>query len=89
MKSMQIEFDEMVANVSPDISQQVDWGFAISDRIYELMIQHGLSKAEFAKAIGTSPYAVAMWISGQYNFSLRTLARISTFFGEPLISVNK
>ncbi len=60
---------------------------AVSNRIYDLMTEKGLSKAEFARAIGKRPCEITKWLSGQHNFTLKTLALLSSFFGVPLIQV--
>ncbi len=60
---------------------------AVSNRIYEPMQEKGLSKAEFARSIGKRPCEVTKWLSGQHNFTLATLAMLSPFLGQPIISV--
>ena len=62
--------------------------FAVSNRIYELMKQRGLTKQQFAQALGKKPSEVTKWLSGQHNFTLRTISMLSTFFGQPLIHIN-
>ena len=52
-----------------------------------LIKNRGLSKKEFAEAIGKRPSEVTKWLSGQHNFTLRTLAMLSTFFGQSLIDI--
>ena len=61
--------------------------FAISNRIYELMTQRGLTRLQFAQALGKKPSEVTKWSSGQLNFTLRTISMLSTFFGQPLIHI--
>ena len=61
--------------------------FAISDRIYDLMRERGLSKKQFADALGKRPCEVTKWLSGQHNFTISTLAMLSAFFGKSIISV--
>lgn len=61
--------------------------FAVSNRIYELMSQRGLTKLQFAQALGRKPSEITKWLSGQHNFTLKTLTMLSAFFGEPLIQV--
>lgn len=87
MKKVGYSFDEMVANVPEAIKQEVDMGFAISNKLCELMSKRGMSKADLAKGIGHRPAEVTKWLSGQYNFSIKTLAMLSAFFGESLIMV--
>jgi len=67
--------------------KQVDLEFAISNRINELMVQRGLTKLEFAHALGKRPSEVTKWLSGQHNFTIRTLSTLSDFFGESLVRV--
>ena len=86
-EGMGYSFDEMVASVPEAIKQEVDMGFAISNKIYDLMCKRGLSKKDFAKELGRRPGEVTKWLSGQYNFSIKTLAMLSAFFGESLIMV--
>ena len=61
--------------------------FAVSNRIYELMKQRGLTKLQFAQALGKKPSEVTKWLSGQHNFTLKTISMLSTFFGQPLIHI--
>ena len=89
VKRIDISFDEMLANTSPAIQQEVDMEFAVSNRIYELMTQRGLTKLQFAQALGKKPSEVTKWLSGQHNFSLRTISMLSAFFGQPLIQIQK
>ena len=87
MKTIKTSFRQMVAAVPADIKREVDLEFAISNRIYELMTKRGLSKVEFAQALGKRPSEVTKWLSGQHNFTLRTISLLSAFFGEELIAV--
>lgn len=88
MRAINTSFHEMLASVPDDIQREVDLEFAISYRINDLMKQRGLSKLEFAKALGKRPSEITKWLSGQHNFTIRTIALLSSFFGEPLIHVS-
>ena len=85
---MNISFQEMMASVPANIQQEVDLELAISNRINNLMTERGLSKLEFAQALGKRPSEVTKWLSGQHNFTIRTLSLLSAFFGESLIYVS-
>ncbi len=89
MKTIKTSFQDMLAGTSPAIQQEVSLEFAISNRIYELMQERGLSKLQFAQALGKHPSEVTKWLSGQHNFTMRTIALLSTFFGEELINVGR
>ena len=85
---MNTSFQEMMASVPANIQQEVDLELAISNRINNLMTERGLSKLEFAQALGKRPSEVTKWLSGQHNFTIRTLSLLSAFFGESLIFVS-
>lgn len=82
-------FHDVVANTPQEVKTQIDWMYGISDVIYNRLQELGMSNKEFAKKVGTSPAAVTRWIGGGQNFTLSTLARISSVLGVPLISVVK
>ena len=87
MKTAYDKYEAIVRAIPPHIKAEGDLEFAISTRIYDLMTQRGLSKAEFARAIGKRPCEITKWLSGQHNFTLATIAMLTTFFGQPIISV--
>ena len=87
MKSINDTFQQMAASVPEEVTAEADMSFAIADEISRLMQERGLSKKQFADALNKRPSEVTKWLSGQHNFTLRTLAMLSTFFGKPLIEV--
>ncbi len=87
MKTAYDKYDAIVRAIPPHIKVEGDLEFAISTRIYDLMTQKGLSKAEFARSIGKRPCEITKWLSGQHNFTLATLGMLSAFFGKPIITV--
>lgn len=89
MKSIKIAFDDMLSNVPQSVKDEIDMSVAIADKLDRLIKSRDMSKKEFAEAFGCRPSEVSKWLSGQQNFTLRTLAKLSSFFGEPLIVVNK
>jgi len=87
MKQVPYSFAKMLATVPPQIQQEIKMEFAISDRIYDLMVKHNLNKKQLAQAVGKRPSEVTKWLSGQHNFTIKTLALLSSFFGEPIVHV--
>lgn len=88
MKTMRNpSFQQMLATVPANIQQEVDLELAISNRIYELMTERGLTKVQFAKALGKRPSEITKWLSGQHNFTVKTISMLSSFFGKPLVSL--
>lgn len=87
MKDGRDIFEKMISEIPEDIHIKFDLSFAISDRIVFLMEEKGLSKKGLADALGKRPSEVTKWLSGQHNFTVSTLAMLSAFFGQPIISV--
>ncbi len=87
MRTIDSTFRKMVSQVPTEIKMEVDLSFAIAKRLDCLISKHGLSKKEFAEAIGKCPSEVTKWLSGQHNFTLRTLAMLSAFFEESMIII--
>lgn len=87
MKTISNKYQQMIAEVPKDIQTEIDISFDIANEINTLMLKRGLSKKQFADALGKKPSEVTKWLSGQHNFTIRTLAMLSTFFDTPLIQV--
>lgn len=87
MRTIGLSLNKMLSDIPPEIKAEVDLSFAIANRIDYLIKEKGLSKKEFAEAIGKRPSEVTKWLSGQHNFTLRTIAMLSAFFDETLVTV--
>lgn len=87
MKRTAKSLEEMLGPIPDSLQKETELSFQISDRIYELMRERGLSKKQFADALGKRPCEVTKWLSGQHNFTIATLSMLSSFFGQPVIAV--
>lgn len=87
MKRTAKTLEEILGPIPESIRKEIDLSFEISDRIYKLMTERGLSKKQFADALGRRPSEITKWLSGQHNFTISTLAMLSTFFGQSIITV--
>ena len=88
MKSTKLNLTKLFEEIPKDERVQTKLSFEISNRIVSLMTHRGLTKSQFAAAIGCRPNEVTRWLSGEHNFTIRTIAAISAFFGAPIITVN-
>lgn len=87
MKRTAKSLQDMLGTIPESIVKETEISFEISDRIYELMSERGLSKKQFADALGRRPSEITKWLSGQHNFTIATLTMLSSFFGKPIVSV--
>ena len=87
MKRAKNSLRELLSNITPAERAEARLSFQISNRIDLLMQERGLSKKQLADAIGKRPSEITRWLSGEHNFTISTLAMLSTFFGQPIITV--
>ena len=57
----------------------------VPEKIHRLLTDKGMTQKELARKMGKTEAEVSVWLSGQHNFTLRTLAKISVILGEDLI----
>ena len=82
------EWFKSISDAAPsEIKEETKLEFDVSDRIYDLMQERGLTKKQFADALGKRPCEITKWLSGQHNFTLSTLGMLSAFFGKPIVTV--
>lgn len=86
MKSTNV-YLEAIKNIPLEIQKETAFSFAVSDKIHQLLTNQGMTQKELAKKMGKTEAEVSVWLSGQHNFTLRTLAKISAVLGEDLISI--
>ena len=88
MKKAKISLRELLSDISPEERAEARLSFQISNRLDFLMREKGLSKKQLADAIGKRPSEITRWLSGEHNFTISTLAMLSSFFGKPIITVS-
>lgn len=80
-------FHDTLAAIPKDVSTQVNWSFAIADKIDAWLKELGITQKEFAHRMGKTESEVSRWLGGTHNFTLRTLSQISSALGTDLIQV--
>lgn len=58
-------------------------------RIHDVMKRQGLSQKDLAEKMDQKPSAISRWLSGQYNITLRSIAKLEAELGESLIEIPK
>ena len=87
MKRTPKSLEQMLGPIPEPVMKETELSFEISDRIYNLMQERGLTKKQFADALGRRPSEITKWLSGQHNFTIATLGMLSAFFGQPIVTV--
>ncbi len=87
MRNANIPLQEIFDEIPCEKREETRLSFAISNRIDTLMRQRGLNRKQLAEALGKRPNEITRWLSGEHNFTLATIAKLSTFFGNPIVDV--
>lgn len=80
-------FTDAINSISPEIQKQVDMSMSVSDAITHILSKQGLSQKDFAKMMGKTEKEISYWLAGRHNFTLATLAKISTVLNENFIQI--
>lgn len=76
-------------NTPKDVDIFVDWYADLVVRINQLLREKNITKKELADKLEKQPSEISKWLSGEHNFTLRSLAKLSAELGEPLLEVPK
>jgi len=80
-------FRQIVDETPAELKTQLRFSDSIAEKIDGILKERGMSQRELAKNTGKTEAEVSRWLGGTHNFTLRTLAKISTVLGEDLIRV--
>lgn len=59
----------------------------IASYIYNILRTYNISQKEFAQKIGKSESEISKWLSGNHNFTLKTIAKIESILNYDLIKI--
>ena len=80
-------FQQEIAKVPTDLRLELDLSFSIADKIDKILQRKGMTQKEFAKRMNKTEAEVSRWLSGTHNFTLKTLAKITSVLGEKIIVI--
>lgn len=78
---------EAVKGIPAEITKQTELSFSVADKIQEVLSSKGWSQKQFAHKMKKTEAEVSVWLSGQHNFTLRTIARISVTLGVDILKI--
>ncbi|MBO4268364.1 MAG: helix-turn-helix transcriptional regulator [Bacteroidaceae bacterium] len=80
-------FEHLIDAVPPEQKKQFDYSNEISDRLDAILKERGISQRKLARMTGKRPSEVTRWLSGQHNFTLATIAKLSVVLDYDFIVV--
>ncbi len=81
MKTEKNFLEEKTRDIPRETELMVDMSILIGRKISEFLRANQMTKREFARRLGKSETQVSNWFGGGHNFTLKTLAEISSIFG--------
>ena len=64
-----------------------DLNFSISEKIYQILQEKGMTKRDLARLTGKRESEVSRWFSFGHNFTCKTIAMIQSALGTPIIEI--
>ena len=62
-------FEQCVANVAPEVMEEVNLNIDIANRIYDLLKAKNLTQHEFASRMGKRDSEISRWLTGTHGFT--------------------
>ena len=78
-------FDRLLKTIPEAAQKESSISFRIAQRIDFLMRKKYLSKSDLARGLSKEPAQISRWMSGTHNFTVKTMAELEVFFGEPIL----
>ncbi len=77
--------EERRKKVPADVKIFVEMAFKLSEQVEKILEKKGMSQRDFAKKLDKSESEISKWLSGEQNLTLRSIAKMQSILGEPLV----
>lgn len=74
-------------SITPQERAAFDLNFDISEKIYQILKEKGMSKRDLARLTGKKESEVSRWFAFGHNFTCKTIAIIQQALGVPIIEI--
>ncbi len=86
-KNEQAFFKQLLESVPNEIKNSVRISMDIATQINFILKQKGKTQREFADLMGKRESEISKWLSGNHNFTTKTLGKIEAVLGAEIINV--
>lgn len=80
-------FQDELSKIPSVVKAQFDLNYGIADKIDNILREQHLTQRDLARMTGKRESEVSKWLTGRHNFTLKTIALISTALGQPIITI--
>lgn len=74
-------------SITPLERASFDLNFSISEKIYQILQEKGMTKRDLARLTGKKESEVSRWFSFGHNFTCKTIAMIQSALGTSIIEI--
>ena len=78
---------EALDSITPLERASFDLNFSISEKIYQVLQEKGMTKRDLARLTGKKESEVSRWFSFGHNFTCKTIAMIQLALGVSIIEI--
>lgn len=78
-------FERLLQETPDDTKRFVARSMDVSDQITSLLKKKNISQRQLADKLGKKESEISKWLSGNHNFTLRTLAKIESILMEDIL----
>lgn len=78
---------EAFDSITPEERAIFDLNFSISEKIYQILQEKGMTKRDLARLTGKKESEVSRWFAFGHNFTCKTIALIQLALGVPIIEI--
>ena len=78
-------FSDILASIPKNIKQYVRLSMDIASQINLILKQENLSQKELANRLGKKESEISKWLSGNHNFTLKSLSKIEAVLGQQIL----
>lgn len=79
------KLEERRKKISQDVKIYVELAFKIADQIDFILKKQGKTQRDLAAALGKSESEISKWLTGEHNFTFRSIAKIQAVLGESIV----
>ena len=78
---------EAIDSITPLERASFDLNFNISEKIFQVLQEKGMTKRDLARLTGKKESEVSRWFSFGHNFTCKTIAMIQLALGEQIVEI--
>ena len=80
-------FQQELAKIPPARRMELEFYQDVAKRVDNVLHEKHMTQRDLARLTGKRESEVSKWLTGRHNFTIKTIALISTALGEPIVRV--